>query len=60
LRKYVAERRAQTAAGRVDVALPALEAQLNGEIGFGARTECREAEHYEQTAWSKLRESANH
>jgi hypothetical protein len=42
------------------MALPAFEAQLDGEIGLCARTECREAEHDEQAAQCKSRVSANH
>src|SRR5476649_710807 len=46
----VAECRTQTAAGGVDMALAAFEAQLNGEIGFGVRAERGEAKGCEQAA----------
>jgi hypothetical protein len=60
LRKYVAERRAQTASGWVDVALRAFEAELNGEIRFGMRAIGGQTQQYQQAAQPELNVSTDH
>jgi hypothetical protein len=60
LREDVAERRAQPAAGWVDVALPALETQLNCQIGLGMRRICTEAQQNGKAAQVESNISANH
>ena len=55
LRENVAECRAQTAAGGIDVALPAFESQLHGEIGLGMCRIGGEADKSEQESRAAVR-----
>src|SRR6202050_356181 len=60
LRQYVGKRRAQAAAGRIDVALAAFEAELHREIGLGLRRIGAEAQPEGQAVPAETSVPADH